>query len=274
MNAIETLNKVFFYVDITRSARFSYLEVNMAVNDVIEDFVSQKLGDEQHRNPENFQWIQQIRDELYTLLTVATITPTNGTAITNRYYTTMPSHINFPTDYYDFVSLMVLIDGYTDYSRPTSYNDLGPLLKDSFKHPTNEKTYYNEDSTGLTIYRSNSGTFTSATLEYIKIPTEFTLSTESNLINPGAGVLTNGASYIAVETSVQNAVTYPIGTQFTAVGTALTSGQVILASLTSPIPLPEKAQEEICKRAAEVLLGVTSNIQQSQVAEKFAKQGS
>jgi hypothetical protein len=269
MNAIVTLNRVNFYCDVTRNARYSFLEINSAVNDAITAYIDFKVGDESHRNPENFQWIQQIRDDLYTLIATATPSVTNGTAVTNKYYSSIPSHFNYPADYFQFISLRTTVSGISTYARPTNYNEIGPLLEDSFKHPTNEKPYFNETATGFTVWRGTTGTMT-AFFEYIKLPTEFSVGQDSYLINPGGAVLTNGLSYIAVEVSVQNGVTRQIGTQFTAVGTALTSGQVILASNTSAIPLPEKVHEEIAKRAAEILLGVSSNIQQSQVAEKFA----
>lgn len=267
MNAIEVMNRIDFYNDISRSGRFYFSDYNKAVNDAIKDYSDERLGDETQRNPKNMQWIQQIRDDLYTLIKKATLTPTNGTVITNRYYSSTPSHVNFPADYDDFISLEVLIDGYTDYSKPTSYNEIGPLLKDSFRHPTNTLTYYNEDATGLTIWRGVGGTFTSASLEYMKIPNTFSVGAETQLISPGGAVLTNGVSYIAVEISVQNAITYQIGTQFTATGNALTSGLVILASNTTTIELPDKTHNEICKAASRIMMLATSNYNASQAIE-------
>lgn len=267
MNAIVTLNRVLFYCDTSRNGRFPYADITIAVNDVIQGFIDEVLGDNDNRTPNNFQLTQVIREDLSTLIKSATITPTNGTVITNRYYSVTPSHIVIPADYYNFVTLNVLIDGYTDYSHPTDYNQKGVLFKDSFAHPTNELTYFNEDATGLQIYRGVGGTFTSATLEYIRKTVDFSIGTEANLISPGGAVLTNGASYIATEISVQNAITYPVGTQFTATGTSLTSGQVILASLTSPIDLFEKTHDEICKRAAVALLTVSGNYPASQAIQ-------
>lgn len=272
MNAIQTLNRVNFYADVTRNGRFSYLEIGTAVNDAIQDFMNEKLGDEAHRNPENFQWIQLIRDDLYTLIASATPTVSNGTTVVGRYYSSTPSSFSYPADYYQLIALRVISSGVSTYARPTTYNEIWPLLDDSFKHPTNVKPYYNETASGFTLWRGTTGTVT-VSLDYIKHPATFTLSTEANLINPGGAVLTNGLSYIAVEVSVQNGVTRQIGEQFTAVGTALTSGQVILASNTTPINLPEKVQDEIAKRAAEILLGNTSNIQQAAVARSFVKEG-
>jgi hypothetical protein len=271
MNPIQIMNRIDFYNDSTRVGRYYFADYNKAVNSAIKDFIDSRMGDEPQRQPDNFQWIQQIRDDLYTLIKSSTLTPTNGTAVTNRYYSHTPSHINFPADYYDFVALNVLIDSYTTYSRPTDYNEVGPLLEDSFRHPTNQKTYYNEDSTGLTIWRGVGGTFSSASLQYIKTPNSFSIGSEAQQIFPGGAVLTNGLSYYAIDVSVQSGVTYQIGDQFTAVGTALTSGVVILASNTTALELPEKVHDEICKAASRIMLLVTANYTASQAVESERK---
>lgn len=268
MNAIQSLNAINTYADVSRNGRFYFSDINRVVNDNIQAFIDETLGDPEMRIPNNFQLTQSIRNNLRTLIKTAVISPTNGTVVTNKYYSITPSHINLPVDYYDFVTLNNLIDGFTDYSRPTTYNEKGPLFKDSYRHPTNIKTYFNEDATGLLIYRGVGGTFTSSTLEYIRTPVDFTIGTEANLINAGVGVLNNGLSYIATEISVQNSITYSIGTMFTAVGTNLTSGQVILTSLVSPIDLPEKVHSDICKSVAQTLLLISGNLPQSQALDQ------
>ncbi len=268
MNAVQSYNRVNFYNDVTRNARFPFSDYNIAFNGEIIRFIDEMMGDPLGRTPENFQALQQIRDNLFTLITEVTPSTTNGTIVTNRYYSAMPSHINFPEDYYDFVLLMCKIDGYTTYARPITYNAIGPLLQDSFRHPTNDKPYYNEDSTGLTVWRGTSGTFQLATLTYIKYPTAFSIGTESDLID-GGGALSIGSEYIATEVSEENLVTYQIGDVFTASTGTLTSGQVILQSNTSPIPLPNKVHETICKRVSDVMLGVTQAYNPSQFVKSI-----
>ena len=266
MNSVQTLNQVNFYNDVTRNARFSYAEITMAVNDAIYYFIDEQVGDPLHRDPQNLQFTQLIRENLSTLISTSVITPTNGTVITNRYYSSIPSAITQPATYYTFLTLMCLIDGYTTYARPTNFNEIGPLLQDSFKHPTNSKPYFNETSTGMTIYRGSGGTFTSATLDFIRLATAFSIGTESNLIAAG-GTLTNALAYLATEISVYNAVTYAIGSTITGTGAALTSGQCILNSLTNPIDLPVKTHEEICRRASVILLTNIGNIPQAQAID-------
>ena len=94
------------------------------------------------------------------------------------------------------------------------------------------------------------------------------MGVESQYINAGTGVLTNATSYIATEESVHNGVTYQIGTQFTSVNTNLTSGQVIKASNTTTIELPEKCHDQIAKMAAEILLGTVSAFDNADFTEK------
>jgi hypothetical protein len=269
MNAVQMMNRIDYYNDFTRSARFSYAQYGEAVNGVILTYIDQQLGFGEGEQKNTYQFIQKIRDKLYTLVKTATPSITNGTVITGRYGSATPSHINFPTDYQNFVGLNVLIDSYTDYSRPTDYNKIGPLLDNSFMKPSNQKTYYNEDATGLTIWRGVGGTFTTATLTYLKAPATFSLGSEDNWIYAGVGVLTLSASYIAIDDSVHNGTTYLSGTQFIAtVTTNLTTGKVILASLTTPCDLPEQTHDTICKMVSEMMLGVTSNFNGSQFVEK------
>ena len=270
MNAIATYERITFYIDLPRTARFYRQQVNDAVNDAIREYIDEKMGDDENRNPENFQWVQTVRDELYTIIAEATPLITNGTVITNKYYSTTPSTVAFPTDYYTFVMLLCTIDSYTDYAIPTKYNELGPLFKNSFTHPTNEQFYYNEKSTGITVWRGVGGTFSSAQLTYIKIPTPYNCGYENQLLG-ASSLLTNTKEYYATEVSVYSGTTYQIGQTITGTGAALTSGQVIAASDTSPIALPEKTQEEIARRASKILLKSIGQPEQAAVIDSASE---
>lgn len=265
MNAILSLNRLYFYMNVSQSARLYNYEVDIAFNDAINQYVNEKMGDPKERNPENFQWVQSVRDDLSTLIKTETTVPTNGAVVTNKYYSSIPSNIVNPTDYYQLVLIMCLIDGYTTYARPTSYNEIGPLLENAFTHPTNDLIYYNEKSGNYTLWRGSFGTFTSATMTYIKMPANFTIGAETQYINGGPAVtLTNAAIYYANDISIYNGVTYQIGSTITGVtGQFLTSGQVILASNTTPIDLPEKTHDELCKRAAVIALKNISALSES-----------
>jgi len=272
-NAIQTYNSVNLYMDVTRNARFTFAEISTAVNDTIEKFVAGTLGDPQQRTPDNFQWVQQLRDDLYPLIKTNTPTLTSGTSITTPYYTTGVTTFPFPADYYGFISLTCITSAKTIYARPTSYNELGPLLEDSFRHPSDTKIYFNENATGMTIYRGTTAP-TSGILTYIKEFTEYSCGSETQLINGGPAVtLTNAAVYYATELSVYNGVTYQVGATITGSGVQLlTSGQVILASNTTPIELPDRVHDLIAKRAAATLLLTTANYPASQAVASIDNQ--
>jgi len=256
MNAIASANLADLYMDVTRNARFQRLEYDNAFNNAMENFIDKILNNQSPTNAVSFQSEQTITDALYTLQTTQTAVPTLDVIL-------------YPSLYRFMTSIFVTIGGVRQYCRPTNQNELGPLLEDSFRAPSDTKPYYLQTSTGFRIYHG-AGTITSAELNYLKIPATFTIGKDSQLIASGASVLTNGSSYIATEPSVQNAVSYNIGDQFTASGTSLTSGQVILASNTTPIELPAKTHEEISKEVAALLSGAVSDMARYNFAQTEA----
>lgn len=271
MNAIQIKERVEFYLDTERNGRFSFSSINKGVNDAIVKYVDDLFGDIENKNIYGLQSIQQIRDNLYTLIKTSTLSPTTLSPITTDYGSFIVNHINDPADYYEFVALQTLISGITSYARPTTWNELTPLLEDSLKMPTNKRLYYVDDSTGYQIYRGNTGTLTSANLTYVKIPDVFSIGSEYQLINQGIGVLTLNLDYIAVQESVVGSTTYLPGEQFTTPSVTLVSGQVILASNTTTCNLPEKTHEQIAIMAAEIMSGNISDFNRAAFATKEAK---
>ena len=273
MNAIQILERVYLYMDTTRNARFQFIDYNKAVNDAIEKFIIDQFGDEAGKNTYSFQGNQQVRDNLYTLIKSTAPTVTTGATITTNYGAYTPNHIANPSDYFYFISLQTLIGGITGYARPTTYNELLPLLEDSFKQPTNNQPYYLEDATGYTIYRGTTGTLTTATLTYVKTPATYSCGTNEQLIDAGVGVLSLGDTYTCTEVSFYNLVTYQPGDTFTVISqTTLTSGQVILSSNTTTCDLPEKVHNDIAKLAAAILSGTVADYNRSAFADKEAKE--
>jgi hypothetical protein len=255
MNAIQIANLIDTYLDVTRSARFQRQEYDNATDNAIRNYIDNILNDYLPNKNISFQSEQVISDDLYTLQKTQTAAPTADVAL-------------FPADYYFLTSLFVTIGGVTTYCRPTNQNELGPLLEDTFRKPSDAKPYYLQGLTGFKIYHGT-GTITSAALNYLKKPNTFTIGTDAQLITAG-GTLAIGSSYIAVDVSVENSITYAIGTQFLAGTTALTSGTVILASNTVTVELPEKTHPQIAKMAAEILSGVTQDYNRSAFSEKQA----
>lgn len=271
MNAIEIKNRIDLYMDTTRNGRFGFIEYNQAVRDAIRKFVDDMYGDIQEKNPYSLQSSQQIRDNLFTLLTNTSITPSALPNILTNYGSVSVNQITNPTDYYELVSMRSLINGISTYINPTTYNQLGPLLEDSFKQPSNTQPYFLDDGTGYQIYISLGGVLTSVNFEYLRKPALFSIGYENLLLNPGI-VLTIGFDYIAVQQSVNNTVTYQPGQLFTAGATNLISGQVILASNTTTCDLPEKVHEQIAKMAAEIMSGNVADYNRAQFVNKEAKE--
>lgn len=255
MNAIQCANLADTYLDVTRSARFQRQEYDNAFNNAIRNYIDRILDGKSKLKDVSFQSEQTIADDLYTLQTTQTAAPTSDIAL-------------YPADYYFLTSMFATIGGVSQYCRPTNQNELGPLLEDSFRKPSDVKPYYLQGATGFKIYHGTTS-ISSVDLNYLKTPTPFTIGADSKLITTG-GALLAGSSYIAVDVSVENGITYPIGTQFTAGTVTLTSGTVILASNTTTIVLPAKTHEEICKIAAEILSGVTQDYNRSAFSEKQA----
>ncbi len=256
MNSIKLASIADDYLDISRNGRYYRWQYDNAFNSAIKKFIDSITGTIQEPISD-FQLNQVFQDSLYTLQKTQTAAPTADVAL-------------FPTDYRSLDSIFATIGGVKYYCRPTTQNKLGPLLIDSFRKPSDTKPYYLQDLTGFTIYHG-SGTVTSVDVNYIKTPAIFTIGKDSQLINAGT-TITNGSVYIAVNPSVQNSIEYNIGDQFTAVGTALTSGTIILASNTTTTDLPEKVQDQIAKSAAEIMAGNVSDFQRAAFADKEAKE--
>jgi hypothetical protein len=271
MNAIETLNAIGLYTDRSKSARYYFQEINQAVNDAIDKKINSITDTDNPNKVSGIDRIQKFRDELYTLIKSTTpAAPTGPTTITTVEGDFNKYHVNFPTDYRTYDRMSLITNSVTTYARDTTSNEIGPLLDCSFRCPKKKKIYFLEDATGLSLYSADVDTISSVTLTYIKAPAAFSIGTESNLINEGTGVLTISTSYTAVEDSVYNAIVRKSGTVFSTNGalTDLTSGQVILTSLLTPIELPVKTHDDICKMAAAILLGPTEDFEKSAFAEK------
>lgn len=261
MNAIQLDDRIDFYNNLTGNARFSRTAKAKSVNDNIRIFIDKIC------NQDGLQRDQDIRDNLFTLIASASVVLTDNAVKTTRAGQYRTTDFPRPADYYTYFGLETLIDGYTSYVKPIDYNSVGPWMDNVYQLATNKKTYFNESASVITIYRGIGGTFSSAILEYIKIPDVFSLGLETDVITEGLAVLTIGLDYIALEDgTVENGITYASGTQFTAATVDLTTGSVILASKTTTTNLPPKVHEVLAKMASDSLMGVIADIPKTQLA--------
>lgn len=253
-NAIKTASVIDDYLDNPRGARYFRIQYDNAVASAIRNIIDSIIPSDPTK-PITVEIQQAASDNLYTLLKTQTAAPTTDIAL-------------YPADYRFFDSIYATIGGVQYWCRPTTPNKKGPMQDDSFRRATDIKPYYFQQLTGFKILHGI-GTVTSVDLNYYKTPLVFSIGKDSQLISAGTAIV-NASVYIAVDPSVQNSVSYNIGDQFTAVGTTLTSGTVILASNTVAIELPEKLHDKVAKLAAEILLGQTQQFNQSAFAEKEA----
>lgn len=255
MNAIQMMERTDVFMDRYKSARFADSNYMDAFNSVVLSMFKDKTDNKKLFRKYSFQSNEQVRRELYTLIKTATIVPTGDVVV-------------YPADFEYYGDMNVIIDGVEDYCRPTNFNEIGPLQDNPFRKPKATKPYYIENSTGLKVYYG-SGTFTSATMTYLKTPNTISIGTDSNKINPGGAVLTIGLVYVVYSpTVVHNGTTYYVGQTFTATATSLTSGIVILNSVLVNCDLPENVHDEVCKSAAQLLQGTIEDYNKSAFLQK------
>lgn len=241
MNAWEQKERTDFHLDRSRNARFSFFQYAMAYRQVQMWYFDQNKKDE-----------KLVRDNLYTLL--KSVTPTTTLISQSLANNLTVNHVNYPSDYHFFSVLLNYIGGNLIESRPTNYNQINNLLLDSFRKPDNERCYVLEDSTGWRIYRGYGGAY-SCELTYLISPSDWSIGTESDLIDEGIGVLTIGVNYTATSEVVESGIKYQPGQQFNAASATLTSGQVIPTSVLVDSNLPDTVAEEIATRVALFLSG-------------------
>ena len=249
MNAVAQRERADFYMDRTRNARFSYFQYAVAFREV------QMWYFDKYKKDTN-----GVRDNLYTLIQYANpaITLISQSLSQNLAI----NHINYPTNYHFFSSLINYVDGALVETKPTDYNQLNNLLLDSFRKPDNKRVYVLEDSTGWRILRGYGGALTNE-LVYLISPSDWSIGTESDLIDEGAGVLTVGVSYTATSDVVESGIKYQAGQQFIAGSTTLTSGQVLPTSVLVDSNLPDTVAEEVARISAYLLQGSVSDLQKA-----------
>lgn len=255
MNIIQMMERIDFYNDRYKSARFADSNYMDAINASVNSLFKDKTDNKKLFRRYSFQSNEQVRRELYTLIKTSTIVPTAN------------KNVTYPADFYYFGNMYTTVDGNVVYSKPTNLNEIGPLQVDPFRKPTPKKTYYIENDIGLDVYFGN-GSFTSATMTYLKTPDTVSIGTESDKIYPGGAVLNIGDDYMVYEQCVHDGTTYYPGDIFTATLTSLTSGIVIPDTVIVNCDMPENIHDEICKMASEIMNGTIEDYNKSVFLQK------
>ena len=254
MNIIQMMERIDFYNDRYKSARFADSNYMDAINASVNSLFKDKTDNKKLFRRYSFQSNEQVRRELYTLIKTSTIVPVGV-------------NVTYPADFYYFGNMYTTVDGNVVYCKPTNLNEIGPIQVDPFRKPTPKKTYYIENDLGLDVY-FGTGNFTSATMTYLKTPDTVSIGNEDDKVYPGGAVLTIGDDYIVYEDCVHNSVNYYVGDIFTATATSLTSGIVIPVTVIVNCDMPENIHDEICKMASEIMNGTIEDYNKSVFLQK------
>lgn len=250
--------RVDFYNNLTKSARFYLSEYTNAFNGVITSIFKDRAENDKQPRKYQLEATEELKRELYTLIKTVTIVPVGNL-------------VTYPNDYRYFGSLFTVVDGQKAVCRPIEMSMEGLVMEDSFRKPNPSKTYYIEKDAGFKILW-NGTAFTSTEFTYLKNPNTVFLGNEANLINSG-GTLAVTTSYIVFDDATYNGVLYPTGTTFTTGGvTTLTSGSVMLASIPIDCDLPDYLQDEICKKTSDIMMGTIQSFDKANFIEKEAEE--
>jgi hypothetical protein len=254
MNIVELENRMMQWVDRARSARFTEIEKDNAVNTAIDQFFYDRYDNIKQHKMYSFEFIQRVRDDLRTLVKTAPLTP-SGNLVT------------YPSDYKHELSFDTIVNGIQKSSRMVSYDEYRIIKSNTFQEPTIEYPVHFEDQNGINVDFGGTGTFSSAILTYLIAPAIVFVSTVP--IVAGPAVLTIGLTYyVTTNTVTHNAITYQVGQTFIAVNTALTGIGTVINIVNTDLPV--STHEELAKLAASIIIGEVENYSKSKWSEAEA----
>lgn len=242
-------DRIEFYVDKSKSPRFQRgFHYDQALNIAQDKIIQDKYDNVKQHKMYAFQVFQKIRDDLRTIVKTVPITPVGNL-------------IQLPIDYMYEVGLALVINGIKYDSREVTYNEFNGLDDNSFTSITIEEPVHIEDENGIEVSFGLSGTFSSAILSYIKIPSVISLGPD---IKSGLGVLVIGNSYYVTVGTVNDGAVRVIGSRFVALSSNMTgTGTVIAINAQSNCILPVSCHEELVKYASSLLIGSVEGFDQS-----------
>ena len=233
-------------IDFTGNPRHASRDYDKAINEAIEQIVNDRYDNikKQLAKQYSVESIQRVRDELYTLIVSATITPAADIAA-------------YPAATYKHLLMMsALINTVARPVRARTYDEYQELILNSFAAPDEENPIFLQESTGFKLYYGSGNTLGDVTLYYMKHPAVVNRGLPDEEISSGTGVISSGVDYIVTtDATIHNSITYYIGEIFTSADTNLAAGSVVLRSLTTDCYLPDTAHKEVIDEAATIMEG-------------------
>jgi hypothetical protein len=253
-NIVTLEDRMMQYVDRARSARFTNIEKDSAINTAIDWVFYDRYDNIKQKKAYSFEFIQRVRDDLRTLIITQTLTPSGNI-------------VAYPTGYRHELSFDAVINGVQASSRSITYDEYRIVYNNSFQIPTPQYPVHYEDQNGINVDFGGAGTFSAGVLSYLTHPTKVFVS--STIVSAGTNVLTVGFTYyVNLGPVTHNAVVYQTGQTFVAVNTALTGGGNVYQIINPN--MPEHLWEEIAKLGSQVLTGSVSDYSKSKWSEQEA----
>lgn len=253
-NVVQMHEEIKKKQDFVNNPRFGSRAYDDAINEAVEQMVNDRYDNFKRRKSYSVESVQRVKDELYTIiLDAVTLSKVGDVAA-------------FPVDYKHTLLMTADVNSVTQVVVPVPFDELRHRMDNTFTAPDAENPIFTQASNGFTLYHG-SNTLGDVKLTYMKHPATVSRGLPDELLT-SADALTGAASYIAVEDdTVQNSVTYYTGEVFTAVGTVLTSGSVVLRSDTTDCDLPGTAHKEVIDLAAAIMEGWVDEFQSKQSLE-------
>ena len=255
MNLQQMYARVLFHANRTRSARFHRnrkldVAINIAINDLLNnriDMIKSARG-----KPYYFESVRRVKTELSSVVRSDVALTLVGDFATK------------PTDMFYPLSVFATINGVRRWCEEMLFNSYGPHLTNNLSRPSPEYPKW-LDEQGIHIkYAGGINALTAVDLSYVKKPIIVksgpALSTAPNNIVSGSeyGVISGSVTYDGTTYGQDEYFTGTAATGFTGTGTV---------ALLTNTDLGEPLHEEVCRRAAQILMGSVENFEKQGAKE-------
>jgi hypothetical protein len=248
MNTPQLCDRIYFHLDRQRSNRYKRFTLVDGLNVAVDAFIKGRYDNIKLIVPYSFERVERVREELATLVTGPTFIAPAG------------ANILVPGDFQYEILMYATINGIRTLSQTKTYSE-SDLSDNAFTEPSDSYPIHRRTSTGYN-FEWGGGTFTQAELWYLK--QQRILVFEDAKISAGAVVLINGQSYYVNNLTItQNGTPYFAGQTFVAVGTAFVGPGTVSLYVDTDMPLT--SQEEIAKKAADTIAGISENYRKAQL---------